>query len=67
MRTLRPREAAMRGAGPPEQDRGHTLVQNEQANARLAEDQMPRPVIVVHGVLAGVLMLLVLLVALGVF
>jgi hypothetical protein len=67
VRTLKPRESALRGAVPPEQDRGHTLVENEQANARLAEDLMPRPVIVMHGVLAGVLMLLVLLVALGVF
>ncbi|MCD4525222.1 hypothetical protein [Nocardioides sp. cx-173] len=66
MRTLRPRAPALLGAVPADQDPEHSLDENAVANARRAEDLIPRPVIVMHGVLAALLMLLVFLVAVGV-
>jgi 1,4-dihydroxy-2-naphthoate octaprenyltransferase len=66
MRTLRPRRHAVRGAVPPERDTGHTLVETKAANSRLVEDLIPRPIMVVHGLLAVLLMALVLLAALGI-
>jgi hypothetical protein len=54
MRTLRPRRVF-----------GATAQGDPVGNRRRAEDLMPRPVIVLHGVLAVVLMGLVLLYALG--
>lgn len=65
-RTLKPRKHAVRGAVPPERDSGHTLVETREANNRLVEDAIPRPAIAVHGLLAVVLMVLVLLTALGI-
>lgn len=63
MRTLRPRRVF--GQVPTEQAPHLSAEENAAANRRRAEDLMPRPVIVLHGVLAVVLMALVLLYALG--
>lgn len=65
LRTLRPRRETFRGAVPPERDHAHTLTQTREANTRLVEDMMPRPVMALHGTLGVVLTALVLLVALG--
>jgi hypothetical protein len=66
-RTLRSRRhVAVYGAVPGSVDTVRSGDDAELANSTRVEDLIPRPVIVVHGLLAGLLIVLVLLQALGI-